>query len=45
MEYLVFWVICEGVKPLNKGVEAITNMMPQTSKKEVRVFIGLLKYY
>ena len=28
MEYLGFWVIRVGVKPINRKIEAITNMKP-----------------
>ena len=45
MEYLGFWVTRNGVKPIHKNIEAITNMKPPTSRKEVRQFMGLLKYY
>ena len=30
MEYLGFWVTRNGVKPVNKNIEAITNMKPTT---------------
>ena len=33
MEYLGFWVTCDGVKPINKKIEAISNMAPPTSQK------------
>ena len=45
MEYLGFWVTCDGVKPINRKIEAITNMVPPTSRKEVRNFIVLINYY
>ena len=31
IEYLGFWVTREGIKPIDKKVEAIKNMMPPTS--------------
>ena len=34
MECLVFWVTHNGVKPRNKNIEAIANMMLTTSQKE-----------
>ena len=37
MECLVFWVTHNGVKYTNKKIEAITNMKPPTSQKEVLV--------
>ena len=45
MEYLVSWVTRNGVKPINRKIEAITNMAPPTSQKQVRNFIGVIKYY
>ena len=33
MEYLVFWVTRDGVKPINRKIKAITNMKPNTSRK------------
>ena len=45
MKYLGFWVTRNGIRPINNKVEAIKNMPPPTSKKQVRAFIGLVKYY
>ena len=45
LEYLGYWITREGVKPLNKKVEAISNLAPPTNCKEVRSFIGLVNYY
>ena len=45
MEYLGFLVTRNGIRPINKKVEAITNMTPPTNTKQVRLFIGLVKYY
>ena len=44
MEYLGFWVTQDSVKPTNRKIEAINNMAPNTSQKEVRKFIGLISY-
>ena len=33
MEYLCFWVTCDGVKTTNKKIEATTNMKPPTYRK------------
>ena len=33
MEYLGFWVTRDGVKPINRKIEAITNMAPPTPQK------------
>ena len=45
MEYLGFWVTRDGVKPINRKIEAITNILPPTSRKEVRKFMGVINYY
>ena len=45
MEYLCFWVTPDGVNQINRKIEAITNMKPSTSQKEVRNFIGVINYY
>ena len=45
MEYLGLWVTRDGVKPINRKIEAITNMKPPTSQKEVQKFIGVINYY
>ena len=33
IEYLGFWVTRDGVKPITRKIEAITNMAPSTSRK------------
>ena len=33
IEYLGFWVTCDGVKPINMKSEAIINMKPPTFRK------------
>ena len=45
MEYLGFCVTRNGLKPVNRKIEAITNMAPPTPQKEVRKFIGVINYY
>ena len=45
MKYLGFWVTQNGIQPINKKVEAIINMMPPTSEKQVREFIVLVNHY
>ena len=39
-----FWVTRDGVKPTNRKIEAITNMSPPTSRKEVQKCIGVINY-
>ena len=45
MEYLGLWVTRDGVKPIYIKIEAITNMVPYTSRGEVQKFIGVINYY
>ena len=45
LEYLGYWITQNGVKPLSKKVEAIVNLAPLTTCKQVRRFIGLVNYY
>ena len=45
MECMVLWVTRNGIRPVNKKVEAIVNMTPPKNVKHVRAFIGLVKYY
>ena len=45
IEYLGFWVTCNGIRTVNKKVEAKVNMTPLKTQKHVRVFIVLLNYY
>jgi hypothetical protein len=45
LEYLGDWITQDGVKTLNKKVEAINNLAPPTNCTEVRKFIRLVKYY
>ena len=33
MEYLGFWVTRDVIKPRNRKIEAITNMVPPTSQE------------
>ena len=45
LEYLGYWITQEGVKPLSKKVEAITNLAAPKTRKQVRSFIGLVNHY
>ena len=45
LEYLGYWITQEGIKPLSKKVEAINNIAPPTTRKQVRTFIGMVNYY
>ena len=45
MEYLGLWVMQNGIRPVNKKVEAIVNMTPPKNIIQVRAFVGLVNYY
>ena len=45
MEYLGLWVTLTGTQTINKKIEAIVNIAPPKNQKQVRSFIGLVKYY
>ena len=45
MGYLGFWVTQNGIRPINKKVEDMVNMTPSRTQKQVRAFVGLVKYY
>ena len=44
-EYLGYWVTRDGIRPLAKKVEAVANLAPPKSVKQVRRFVGLVNYY
>ena len=44
MEYLCFWVTHNGMKPMDKKIQATQNMKPPTPRKEERQFIGVVNY-
>jgi len=45
LEYLGYWITQDGINPLSKKVEAINNIAPPTTRKQVRTFIGMVNYY
>ena len=44
-EYLGYWVTRDGIRPLAKKVEAMSNLSPPKTVKQVRRFVGLVNYY
>ena len=42
MEYLGYWVTQNGIQTKNNKVEAMVNMIPPKSQKQVHAFIGLV---
>ena len=45
LEYLGHYVTPEGITPCQDKVNAIVSLQPQTTPKEVRSFIGTVRYY
>ena len=45
IKYLGYWITRKGIQPLPKKVEALKNVLPPTTKRELRCFIGLINYY
>jgi transposase InsO family protein len=45
LEYLGYWITREGIKPLSKKVEAISNIAAPRNRRELRRFIGIVNYY
>ena len=45
LEYLGFWLTRESIKPLSKKVETMLNIVTPITKKELRLFIGIINYY
>ena len=45
IEYLGYYITREGVKPLPKKVQAILNLTPPTTFKELRRILGIVQYY
>jgi hypothetical protein len=44
VEYLDYY-ITDGIRPLNSKVEAINNIAPPKTRKQLRRFIGMVNYY
>ena len=45
LEYLGYWITREGVQPLPNKVEAIKNIAPPKTRRQLRRFIGMINYY
>jgi hypothetical protein len=45
LEYLGYWITRDGIQPVSKKVEAIKNIAPPKTRKELRLFIGIVNYY
>ena len=45
LEYLGYWISRDGIRPVTKKVEAINNLAPPKTRKELRKFIGMVNHY
>ena len=45
LEYLGYWVTRQGIQPLKKKVEAMSQIAPPTNRKQLRRFLGMVNYY
>jgi hypothetical protein len=45
IQYLGYWISRSGIQPIPKKVEAITNMVRPTTRKELIRFIGMVNYH
>ena len=45
VQYLGYYITREGIRPLNAKVEAINNIAPPQTKKQLRKFIGMVNFY
>ena len=45
LEYLGYWVTCEGIQPMPNKVDAIKNLAPPKNCRQLRRFIGIINYY
>lgn len=45
LEYLGYWITRTGIQPIPKKVEAIQNIAPPKTKRQLRRFIGMINYY
>ena len=44
LEYLGYWITCNGIKPLPAKVQAIMRIDKPKNRKELRSFIGIINY-
>ena len=45
LEYLGYWLTPKGIRPMANKVEAIKNLQAPKTVKQVRSFLGMVKYY
>ena len=45
LEYLGYWIARDGIRPLNKKVEAINNLSTPRTKRQLCRFLGMINHY
>ena len=45
LDYLGYTISQKGIKPITKKVEAILNIAPPKTRKQLRSFLGMVNYY
>jgi Reverse transcriptase (RNA-dependent DNA polymerase) len=45
LEYLGYWITCDGILPVPKKVQAMLALTEPTNRKELRRIIGLINNY
>ena len=45
LEYLGYWVTRQGIQPLPKKVQALQQLAPPKTRRQLRRFLGLVNYY
>jgi hypothetical protein len=45
VEYLGYFITRQGIQPVAKKVQAIHNLKPATTTKQLWSFIGIVNYY
>jgi hypothetical protein len=45
IDYLGYWITHHGIQPQPKKVEAIMQLTPPTTKRQLRYFLGMINYY
>jgi RNase H-like domain found in reverse transcriptase len=45
IDYLGYWITCHGIQPQPRKVEAIMQLTPPTTKRQLRCFLGMINYY
>ena len=45
IEYLGYMLTKDGIKPVQKKVQAVLDLQPPTTLKQLRSFLGMVQFY